>query len=335
MTSARTDSIKKNIDQVLDEARKRKYFGDAWEKFKVVQYGVDFSYDRSEKSFKRETGQSIFHFFHLKLYEMIITMILLNEIESPKSKRHTLLGIKQFGTKVERFFSNDFDHVLNGIKEKNRLLEETKDIRSQLDEFNFIEEYEICSDGTVHMKFSDEAALSMIYLYRPIMVSKELNDQSLALLDNPDRKKLELLAIEHAIKDGLDKIVQDNYAFSMSEDELEVGFMRLDTYNLSSPREIGDTVYYLHEYSDLEKRFISDALSRNYDNFITLFTIYRPNDATIDYVEEFISYFWGRSACNLKKLAKKTGKSKEYLIDLIVKMITNGFLFIDHMEKAS
>ena len=335
MKSTRTESIKKNINQVLEKARSNKQFCNVWKNFRFEKYGVIYSRDRSEKTFKSETGQSIYHFFHLQLYEMILLMIIKGEIDPPKSMKQEILGINQFKIKVELFFGCRYEQALQKVKEKNKMLEETKDIRSQLDEFNFIEEYEICSDGTVHMKFSDEAALTMIYLYRPILVSKELNDQSLALLDNPDCKKLELLAIEHAIKDGPGKIVQDNYSFSMSEEELEVGFMRLDTYNLSSPQEIGDTVYYLHEYSDLEKRFISDALSRNYDNFITLFSINRPNDAAIDYVEEFISYFWGRSARNLKKLAKKTGKTKEYLIDLIVKMITNGFLFIDYMEKAS
>ena len=237
-------NVEKYIDDILRECVKKKNFSDAWNRIKNDNYGVDYNEDYTRKHFAKERGTTIYDFFREREYSILLELIMLDSQEKVIRKKQKIYGINKLIVKLEDFYGKDFDMIKidkkNEIKRKVEMIESLKN--SPIFE-SFKYDYDT-EELTVEFD-EDVLAAYMLFNFRPIVIHCELN-QVIKSAGNTQEKKLMLLGLEKAVATG-------SRSIQFFEEEIEIGLMRLESYNLESPAECNNTVWYLHKYTAAEK----------------------------------------------------------------------------------
>ena len=115
---------------------------------------------------------------------------------------------------------------------------------------------------------------------------------------------------------------------TFTEEEAEVGLMRLDTYDIESPVDFGTHKCFLHKYSDTEKDILKSAFAIHFDEWMPCFSVCQPSGRRVAALDELIKYMIESRDGSLDSIISVSQKSKDYILDLFVDLITEGCIVL-------
>lgn|GEM_PF-6218967 len=305
------------ITAVVKEAQCKNYYGNVWSKIKNANYGLEHYNDSYvRKCFYSKYGYSIYEYYQSKLYESILLKLATGTVPIPENKKSELLGIKQCIIKIEDYYHDNISDLLDKIKSYHSTFA-NNEIRLEefLDNIKWIDEFNVDKiTGDVSMIINPKQFfLALMTIYTPIRLSRIFKD----IIDQEESdvtKRFQLLSFE---KFALE-LPPDN-EIHLSDEEIEIGLQRLETYDINNPHEYGDSIIYVHKYTDSELNIIRNVLKQNLDELIMFFTFILPNSLRWYSLEKQHMFYVFHE---MKKAKRNINTIIEYLVDFICK----GFL---------
>lgn len=310
------EQIKEIIKEEIRRSLLQQNFSNTWTRVKRRLMCMGYNYEYLNKKFSKAENQTILSYFKNCLYRSILLEIIYGRLKKPTCGKTTVAGIGHFRDKIESFYNKRFDDVMVQVQEENIELE--SQMCEMLDKMRYVNKYKINEDK-VSITFDEYQLLyTILRIYRPVGVNKIAK----AMLDQVKDKKVKGLLL-FLIEQG--QINSEN-KLRLSIDEIEGGFLRLATYDLDKPIEVGNKFYYIHYYNNSEKEAVKLCLKSKFYIFFGALSIINKRTEKYDELMEYITKIVPFS---LENFSQKTRKTQDYFIRLVADLIGEGILFLD------
>ncbi len=302
---------------------RKKYLGDTWNRIVAAGYGVNYDSDYARNEYKKERGQTIFDYYRERVYQEILEQIINENVSKKLTKKQSVFGISQFVIKVEKFLGCDVNELLLG---KDKLMEKLNECLSNLKKRGFINCYEI--DGEYIRTDINEAEFGLFALthFENLRIPRCINDGMKEIKDRQERMRA--IYLFHKAYDPYSNDFKVEITLPL--EELEMVNTMLDMYDLDSPDDWGNIVCYHPVYAPVHKKLIKSALKEHFEFLYPLIRVCHPNGIIPEKLDEFIQIGRKTGANDtISKMAEKTGKSEDYILDLIVDLISEAYLEVN------
>lgn len=325
---SRTNQIKKKIDEAIGKAKIKNNYKGVWNGIVKENYGVDCNVDDARKAFTKECGYTPHQYYRSKVYDIILRRIIKQEIAYPKNEDQEIDGIMNCMRKVKRFYNKQNIKEVISMKKKQMAQEERialgEDLIESLDNCPAIADY-IVEDDHIRLTLDEGGFVYMMFgLYPPIIVNSSIKKQ-INKTKNINARCMLLLIATHT--DLNSEKLKNGVKFTMQEEEVAELFDIFRTYKFDSPSKRGGMYVYTHDMTENENAILKSEIARNFDIYVNKLTLVCPESEETQSLELYKFLSSGR-IITLKSVIEETQKCKEYIIDQVVNMIANGFLWM-------